>query len=103
MLFKSAAVTGLVASATAMMPCLTPPPTEEDMAMFEAISELEANYTLASFADTASEATTYIDTYVHVVASSQSASDGYLGVSKAASCLLLQFHAGLIKYFRERL
>lgn len=78
---KSLFVAGLVTGATAMMPCLAPPPTDEEMAMFEAVSDMEANSTFRTF----SQAVTYVDTYVHVVASSRSSSDGYLSVSQAIS------------------
>jgi hypothetical protein len=78
--FKSIFVAGLIAGTTAMMPCLAPPPTDEDLARFEAVSDMEANSTFRAL----SQAVTYVDTYVHVVASSRSSSDGYLSVSQSS-------------------
>ena len=72
MLYKAFVVAaGLVASTAADLGCLTPPPSDGVMSKIgSAPAALSAR------------APTYIDTYIHVVSQSTSASDGYLSVSQ---------------------
>lgn len=62
------------------MGCLNDPPSREQVAMHKqmAISEAET----AIFSSPASRAVIYVDTYVHVVADSTSASSWYLSVCR---------------------
>lgn len=88
MQFKSLAVAGLLATASAAgdhMKCGTRPPSAEYKASLKesALKEKQMSY------DT--RATTTVPVYVHVLAKSEEADDGYMSVSQQDLRLLLQF------------
>ena len=88
MQFKSLAFAGLLATASAAgdhMKCGTRPPSAEYKASLKesALKEKQMSY------DT--RATTTVPVYVHVLANSEDADDGYMSVSQQDLRLLLQF------------
>lgn len=80
MLFKAVFLTGLAAShAVAQRVCGAPEPTEEEIAIAKSFYEVEKEARLAGNA-TSAAATIVVNTYFHVLATSNSAAGGYLTV-----------------------
>jgi hypothetical protein len=77
MLYQVFAVAvSLVAGTAAQMGCLTPAASKNDMSRIGSLSNDGSAPAALS-----ARATTYVDTYVHIVSRSTSESDGYLSVS----------------------
>lgn len=80
MLFKSIFLTAIAAShAVAQRSCGTPQPTEEEIALAKTFYQIEREARLAGNAKSAA-ATIEVNVYFHVLATSTSASGGYLTV-----------------------
>lgn len=80
MLFKAALLTALAAChAAAQRACGAPEPTEEEIAIAKSFYQIEKEARLAGNA-TSAAATIEVNTYFHVLATSTSASGGYLTV-----------------------
>lgn len=98
------ALAGLVATASAaitirdpdMMECGNDDPTPAQIAVMKQMAAMEAKQVARQEEEGTSE-TVYVDTYVHVVASSEEASDGYMSVSGADS-INTQTHGNLATY-----
>lgn len=81
MLFKTVFLTAIAASqAVAQRACGAPQPTEEEIAVAKSFYEIEKAARLAGNA-TSAAATIDVNVYFHVLATSTSASGGYLTVS----------------------
>lgn len=82
MLFKAVFLTALAAAhAAAQRACGTPEPTEEEIAIAKSFYQIEKEARLAGNA-TSAAATIEVNTYFHVLATSTSASGGYLTVRR---------------------
>ncbi|KAK7697702.1 hypothetical protein SLS64_013258 [Diaporthe eres] len=87
MLFKAALLTALAAShAVAQRACGAPEPTDEEIAISKSFYQVEKAARLAGNA-TSAAATIEVNTYFHVLATSTSASGGYLTSAQISSQL----------------